>query len=96
MWDKFFNILGIITSIVFGAFILALIAMALKELAADFIFNYRWKHRFDKKPTAKCYCQDCEHHGGKFPNSCNLLGEGRCTPPEGFCFRAYPRERKKK
>ena len=35
-------------------------------------YNYKVKHRFDKAPTAKCYCKDCiywnsdNHYCGKF------------------------------
>ena len=55
--------------------------------------SWRIKHRFDKPPTAKCYCIDCELHGGQYPNSCRLPGNSRCTPPSGFCYEAKPRKK---
>ncbi len=56
--------------------------------------EWQIKHRFDKPPIAKCYCIDCEFHGGQYPNSCRLPGSSRCTPPSGFCYEARPRKKK--
>lgn len=54
--------------------------------------TYRCKHRFNKKPIAKCYCIDCEWYD---------MGESRCyigTEPvtrcadNWFCKGAEPRK----
>lgn len=54
-------------------------------------YNYRLKHRFDKPPTAKCYCRDCKRHD---PRS------GRCykfkewlTADCWFCWDAEPKRK---
>lgn len=51
-------------------------------------YRHMIKHRFDKPPTAKCYCRDCKWHG-KY-DECTLPGIGRHTPPNGFCYEAEP------
>lgn len=60
--DSAFMQIGFATvTIVVG--LLSLIVLSglekLIELAMD---NYKCKHRFSKKPLAKCYCVDCKYH----------------------------------
>lgn len=55
-------------------------------------YEYRYKHRFDKPPTAKCYCRDCVHHGDE-QNACYKF-EGWHTADNWFCWDAQPREAK--
>ncbi len=54
-------------------------------------YLYRVKHRFDKPPTAKCYCRDCARHDNE---------SGRCykfkewlTADCWFCWDAEPRKK---
>lgn len=42
--------------IIIGAFIID----GIKEGIQRVKYNRQVKHRFDKSPTAKCYCKDCE------------------------------------
>lgn len=63
----------------------------LSAVIADLRWNYRYKHRFDKPPTAKCYCKDCRLHGKD--NRCNLPGVDRFTPDNGFCYEVEPMTR---
>ena len=63
------------------------------------IYIYRYKHRFGKPPTAKCYCKDCENW---YPHSPQAT-EGRCWRFENrtmadnwFCWDAEPRETERK
>ena len=44
-----------------GGLILILLGM-LKETARKIKRKYCYKHRFKKKPLAKCYCIDCIHY----------------------------------
>ena len=44
------------------SFILALVIVC-KELIERKRYQYMIKHRFDKPPTAECYCIDCRLHG---------------------------------
>ena len=58
--------------------------------------KYYIKHRFDKPPTAKCYCIDCKHHD-RDTKRCYRFGqttkEYRCTADEWFCWEADPGDR---
>ena len=44
---------------------IAIICISLLEVITDrikdLIWQYKHKHRFDKPPTAKCYCKDCKY-----------------------------------
>ena len=53
-------------------------------------YRYEIKHRFDKPPTAKCYCRDCVRHDSK-TNRCYKF-DGWYTAPSWFCWDADPRK----
>ena len=67
---------------------------ALDELD-DFICRkkreYQYKHRFDKSPTAKCYCIDCETYRDGY---CHL--HRFRIADNWFCRNAMPRDREVK
>lgn len=50
--------------------------------------DYAYAHRFDKPPTASCYCKDCQWHN---------IDTNQCSryeywfPDDGFCWYATPR-----
>lgn len=55
-------------------------------------YRYKEKHRYDKPPTAKCYCKDCTFHGD----------DGKCygfvnerTNDSWFCAWAERKENEK-
>lgn len=56
-------------------------AIALKKL------RYKQKHRFDKPPTAKCYCLDCRRKD--FGGHCDVVS--RYVANEWFCNEADPK-----
>lgn len=75
--------------------LLAVVALFLvwaKECIEDTIsiakWKYTYKHRFDKAPTAKCYCKDCKHYC-RSTNSCCMFDD-RKMAEEWFCWRAEP------
>lgn len=76
----------IITAIICGLF------SVIKELIGKIKWAYRYKHRFGKKPIAKCYCIDCDewHRNGE-------SDDGRCwalqriTADNWFCWEAKPK-----
>ena len=83
----FFGFIAL-ASIVVGLLIAA--CEIVKERIYEAKRRYRYKHRFDKPPTAKCYCFDCTRHDNK---------TGRCykferwhTADAWFCWDAEPRE----
>ena len=49
---------------------------------------YKYKHRFDKKSTAKCYCIDCKCHDNE-TGRCSSFGE--FIADDRFCWKADPR-----
>lgn len=73
-----------------GAFIVALYYLfdAVKCLTHELGWKHRYKHRFDKPPTAKCYCRDCRWHGSN--GKCGLPGITRYTPDNGYCYESEP------
>ena len=70
----------------------------LKELFENLHWRYVYKHRFDRPPTASCYCKDCQFHidSGTQKNKCtNITWADKYTPDNGFCYEADPRKAKK-
>lgn len=63
----------------------------------DVVRLWRWrrkyKHRFDKPPTAACYCKDCKWHSEKDNRCSNVTWADRHTPDNGFCYEAEPRKK---
>lgn len=49
--------------------------------------RYKQKHRFDKPPTAKCYCIDCRRKD--FGGHCDVVS--RYIADEWFCNEADPK-----
>ena len=82
--------IGAICSIAFIGYVLVFAALLL--YLGDFIdkakYKYRYKHRFDKPPTAKCYCIDCKHHDNE-TGRCSSFGE--FIADDRFCWKADPR-----
>lgn len=87
----FFAAVGWLTVIVIVCFIIYLIFEALKTLFETLKLKYKQKHRFDKPPTAKCYCVDCIHHNNK-TGECYRL-KGWHTADNWFCWNAEPRKK---
>ena len=75
-----------------GAVILVLL-YCFGQWASKKLVDYKWKkkyeNRFNKEPTARCYCNDCMWYN-KEKAYCNRLD--RCTPDDGFCYEADPRK----
>ena len=65
--------------------ILLLLSYSINEL----IYKYKYKHRFDKPPLAKCYCKDCKKWN---PDTwaCNDGYHSRLMGPARFCCFADP------
>lgn len=81
----------------FGFMFLCCIAYVIVELIYEAIKRYHrkksrehiQKHRFDKPPTAKCYCIDCKHWN-KYSQGCRTHS-GWWTADDWFCKSADPR-----
>ena len=83
-----------------GATIIAVVGcfgMFAIEAIKDAIHNakrhYQYKHRFDKPPTAKCYCVDCWYHDNETGRCCGFHDDTyRSTADNWFCYHAEPRK----
>jgi hypothetical protein len=73
--------------------IVILIFLILWQWLSDIIHRvkrqHQYKHRFDKKPLAACYCVDCGCYS-KEDNRCSLSGMDRHVPDNWFCKNAVP------
>lgn len=67
---------------------------ALRQLVKKIVRRYRYKHRFDKPPTAKCYCIDCRRHDNDTKRCYRFKYESgyQCTADNWFCWDAEPKE----
>ena len=85
--------LAIIGALFLLASVIVLIAV-IQGMISDAIrkkrYKYKMKHRFDKPPTAKCYCKDCKRHGED--NECFKFNGWR-TADNWFCWDAFPKEK---
>lgn len=87
---EFLMIMGVIASFVLVLLVIMNVIYMLKTLIEKLTLKYKQKHRFDKPPTAKCYCIDCVYHDNE---------TGRCwrlknwhTADNWFCWDAEPRK----
>lgn len=88
------DLLAILGTITLGALISLAIwgtYETIKECISKAKWKYQYKHRFDKPPTAACYCKDCKKHGTE-QNRCYKF-EGWYTADNWFCWDAEPREK---
>lgn len=83
----FFASLGLL----FMAFLIALIveeiSTKVREMLRKRRKEYEYKHRFDKSPTAECYCVDCWYRD-KEMNKCRRYEI--YTADDWFCKDAMP------
>ena len=83
-------IIGAVTLAAVMVCVLAFACMYLLEFIDKVKHKYSYKHRFDKPPTAKCYCFDCGCYDNK-RGRCNSFGE--FIADNCFCWKADPRKK---
>ena len=90
-----FTAIGISTVSVFGLVILLLVVDFISNEIHEAIWVYKYRHRFDKPPTAACYCIDCKYHGDAtdLTRCTKRKGVVLHTADEWFCQAAEPKER---
>ena len=89
--QHFVTLIGYITIIVIIIGVLMLLVELVKFGIENLKRIYKYKHRFDKKPTAKCYCIDCKYHDN-FVGSCFGFDKNQHTADNWFCWKASPRK----
>ena len=93
MWKDVFALMGVLCLI--GVIIIAgiMIFEAIIDGIRKFKRWWQYKHRFDKPPTAKCYCIDCEYHNNEIGRCYRFHADHyRCTADNAFCYEAEPRK----
>ena len=95
--NNIFTSIGIVTVIGLGITVLSFAAACIIDQIHEAVWAYKYRHRFDKPPTAACYCIDCKFHGDDTdPSRCtrctNIIVQ---TAYEWFCSFAEPKERNK-
>jgi len=63
---------------------------ALRDVIRGWHWKHKYKHRFDKPPTAACYCKDCKWHSKKNNKCSNVTWADVYTPDNAFCYDAEP------
>ena len=85
----FFAIIGMATILTIILCLIIFLIEAFKSLKAKLKYNYAYKHRFDKAPTAKCYCKDCDCYNSE-SHKCNHF-DGWRVADNWFCWYAEPK-----
>lgn len=91
---EFLMIMGVIASFVLVLLVIMNVIYRLKTLIEKLTLKYKQKHRFDKPPTAKCYCVDCVYHNNETGLCCKF--ETWNTADNWFCWNAEPRKTEEK
>ena len=89
----FLAIVGVVASLGMIWFILDIAYQVLKEIIDKLKWKYKYKHRFDKPPIAKCYCKDCIYYcEDGFNNKCKRghINEQWNIADTWFCWQAEP------
>lgn len=87
---EFLMIMGVIALFVLAALAVIFLTDGIGTLIDNLKLKYRQKHRFDKAPTAKCYCIDCVYHNNETGLCCKF--ETWNTADNCFCWNAEPRK----
>ena len=91
--DKPFIFVGKLTFCIIGASVFCYVVFIIRDGIYELCWRYKYKHRFDKKPIAKCYCVDCKYHGRTNDNTfCQL--HDKHFPGDWFCKDAKPKSAK--
>lgn len=93
---EFCAIVGAVTMSIVIIFIIGAAILLVKDAIDELTYKYRYKHRFNKPPTAKCYCADCIYYDTE-TGRCYGFHEdsNRLVADNMFCYRAEPRKLEK-
>lgn len=85
-----FTTIGFFTSIAALTIITIIFIGEIKNIINHYKRKYQQKHRFDKPPTAKCYCIDCKYRTEY--EECHVLGGSFKVADDWFCWKAEPKD----
>ena len=90
-----FTAIGIASTFVICIVLLLLLVDYIYYSIHEAMWVYKYRHRFDKPPTAACYCIDCKFHGDDTDHirCTNRKDVVLHTADEWFCQAAEPKER---
>ena len=94
MLKSIFAVVGLVTIVGITAGFGVILCTCVVDLIERTKNKYIIKHRFDKSPTAKCYCRDCwlwDAESGACRDHCN----SRLMNPAWFCCFAEPIDNQK-
>ena len=60
---ELFTAVGAVVIILMIVAMIFAVIYAIRQFIRERIWIYKYNHRFDKPPTAKCYCKDCSLYG---------------------------------
>jgi len=89
-----FMVIGILATLVVVVTIALIAIKHIKDGIEHLHIKHIQKHRFDKPPTAKCYCIDCKKWN-KETGRCSKF-ERWLTADSWFCWDAEPTDRLRK
>ena len=94
---NFLILVGTATSLVLFFAGIILIPYEIKYRVEKLRYAYKQKHRFAKKPIAKCQCIDCVYYDYNNGKCLGFIGdEVRYTGDSCFCWKAVPRKEERK
>jgi len=86
---EFFTAVGATVIILMIVAMIFAVICAIRQFIRERVWFYKYKHRFDKPPTAKCYCKDCSFYGD-FTNRRLCRKHKECFADDFFCKDADP------
>ena len=88
---EFFTAVGAVVIILTIVAMIFAVFCVIRQVIRNRIWIYKYNHRFDKPPTAKCYCKDCYLYGD-FENRCLCRKHKSHFSEDYFCKDADPRK----
>ena len=88
---EFFTTVGASVIITMIMVMIFAVIYAIRNFIRERIWIYKYNHRFDKPPTAKCYCKDCSLYGD-FQNRRLCRKHKSHFSEDYFCKDADPRK----
>lgn len=85
-----FTTIGFLTSIAALTIVTIILIGEIKNIINRYKRKYQQKHRFDKSPTAKCYCIDCKYRAEY--KECHVFGGSFKVADDWFCWKAEPKD----